>query len=300
MVKLDENMLANMSRNNPVVGEVLVLRESGLFPDTEDIAVALTKAMAGKELGVGPFASQSAFYMMPVKDSQGKYTKKKLEVWTNYLKALAKKRGYYWHVLGWTGQEADIIFWHKTLGKLGPCKLTWKDCTDAGLTNGPNSHTWTKYPKHMLMKSCIRLAIMTYAPEVLVGGTEEARLIDEPLEQSDVDVATEPEIVIDDGLDTQERGQDAAEELNGPALPKEDEERLITQSERAALFSKASEVGLSKDGFRDLLISLYKEESTSKLKVKQFRYLIDEKFPLIDKSMEPQEGSKKHKVLAGV
>lgn len=300
MVKLDDNMLAQMSRNNPIVGEVLILRESGLFPDTEDLAVALTKAMAGRELGVGPLASQSAFYLMPVKDAQGKYSKKKLEVWTNYLKALAKKRGYYWHVISWTRQECEILFWHKTLGKLGPCKLTWQDCTDAGLTNGPNSHTWNKFPKHMLMKSCIRLAIMTYAPEVLVGGVDEARLLDEPLEQSEVDISSEPEILIaDDVLDAEERGQDAAEELSGPSLAKEDETRLINQSERSSLFGKASEVGLSKEGFRQLLIDLYKDESTSKLTIKQYHYLMDEKFPALDQSIEPQEGSKKHKVLLG-
>lgn len=312
LVKLDESMVTNLAKQDPVVAQVLVLQQSGLYPEMKDIAVAMTKAWAGKELGIGPAVSQKAFHKLTINN------KTELNMWTKYLAALAQKRGYYWHEMSANlKQESHLVFFHKKRGKLGVWKFTREDAASQGLLN---RDVWKKHTATMIAKSCLRGGLSHYAPEIFVGGINGDVIIDEPLD--DVDNEPEPTftLVEEEELtseEIQERGEQATDELCGSVKESDKENKdavvkpkskkkvsessesgdepqlCIGKTEQLAIFDAATKAGMTKGTLKKHVIDFFNKDKTSDLNHNEYKFIVDVMLPKFDKEQTPEKGTVK-------
>jgi len=133
--------------------------KSGFFKDAGDVAKAAVKILAGRELGIGAFASIQGISLI-----QGK-----LNLSANLQAALLKKSGKYdFKVLQHTNKICQIEFFYKNGKAIGVETFSIDDAKQAGLLS---NQVWAKYPKNMLFARCLTNGIRFHCPDIGEGST---------------------------------------------------------------------------------------------------------------------------------
>ena len=102
-------MAAPPSTSEPPVGPMTdplaigqVMARSGLFPDITRVSQAVVKVLAGRELGIGPFAAMSDIHIIEGKPVIG----------ARILAALVRQSAVYdYEIVEWTNQRCAIDFY---------------------------------------------------------------------------------------------------------------------------------------------------------------------------------------------
>jgi len=138
-----------------------VLSKSGYFSDARDAAQAIVKVLAGRELGFGPIASMTGFYIV----------KGKISMSANLMGAAVKRSGKYDYTITKLDMtQCIIMFWGRNpksgeFAEIGESVFTAEDAKQAGLA-GDN---WTKYKRNMLFARAMSNGVKWYCPDVTGG-----------------------------------------------------------------------------------------------------------------------------------
>lgn len=179
---------------------------SGMFGrDIDRVSKAITKIMAGQELGMAPFAAMRAIHVI-----EGNAT-----LSANTMAAMVKRSGHYdYEVLKKTAEGCEIAFYESRAGvrrKVGTETFDIEEARTAGLLNKNN---WRNYPKAMMFARCMSNGVRTYCPDVFNGmlvytpdemggkvdlsgdyaGAIDGEVIDEKPEAPSAEVKPEPEV----------------------------------------------------------------------------------------------------------
>ena len=125
-----------------------MLAKTGLLTDTRDIGVALSKIIAGCELGIGPSLALSSLHLI-----NGKITMS-----SGLISTLIKRSGKYRFRSQVDARLCAIEVYELFNGRweqIGAETFSFEDAKAAGLTTGPNKSNWEKYPRNMLFARCI-------------------------------------------------------------------------------------------------------------------------------------------------
>lgn len=133
-----------------------VLAASGYFEDAKDAAKAMTKILAGLELGVGPIAALTGIDII----------EKKVSYSANLLAALIRDSGRYdYRVVDLTNERCELAFFAGPT-QIGSSTFTIKDAEAAGLMKGAN---WQRYPRNMLFARAMTNGQAWFCPDVTHG-----------------------------------------------------------------------------------------------------------------------------------
>jgi hypothetical protein len=138
-----------------------LLAMSGYFDAKGDapqaIAMIATKIMAGREIGIGPFASVNGIHIISGKPSIG----------ANLLASAVKGSGRYdYRIREMSAQACRIEFFQKSGDKwesLGISEFTAEEARKAGTKN------MDKFPKNMLFARAMSNGVRFYTPDVFNG-----------------------------------------------------------------------------------------------------------------------------------
>ena len=137
------------------IGSAMV--RSGYFADSKDVNQAIVKILAGRELGLGEFASMSGIHIISGKPALG----------ANLLASLIKNDPRYnYKVKTMTDQECSIDFferWDNKWDLMGNSSFTAADAKKAGTKN------MDKFPRNMLFARAISNGAKWYAPGIFGG-----------------------------------------------------------------------------------------------------------------------------------
>jgi len=138
-----------------------VFAQSGYFRDAKDAAQCITKILAGRELGIGPFQSVAQFHVV-----EGKPTMS-----AGLVGALVKRSGRYDYLpKAWTDTEC-VLEWYQDRELVGESSFSMADAERANLHRGGSG--WTKYPKSMLLARALTQGARMYCPDVFGGAIYE-------------------------------------------------------------------------------------------------------------------------------
>lgn len=197
------------------LGSVLV--KSGFFQDTKDVAQAIVKVLAGRELGFGPIASMQGVYIV----------KGRVTLSANLVGAAIQRSGKYnYKVKELTNERCVLVFTEHPLSTATfESIFTMQDAVQAGIA----ADTYKKFPRNMLFARALTNGARWFCPEVFNG----------PIYTPDElgAVVTEEGRVID---------ADSGEVLSETPVDEDDDEtRLATAKEEwAATSAEASRLGI--------------------------------------------------------
>lgn len=217
-----------------------MLAASRYFEDAKDAAQAVVKVLAGQELGFGPIASMTGVYIV----------KGRVTLSANLMAASIKRHPKYdYRVRDLTDELAVVVFFENG-EESGSSEFTMAMARQAGLANSDN---WRKYPRNMLFARAVSNGAKWFCPDVFAGAPvytpdELGAEVDEtgdiiegsipavtaPSEPSRPDAPSEPAPTPAPpapSADADAAGVDVAP----AALPAEDENRLVSDEEIAAL-----------------------------------------------------------------
>lgn len=134
-----------------------VLSKSGYFSDVKDVAQAIVKVLAGREMGFGPIASMTGIYIVKGKPSMG----------ANLIAAAVKRSGKYdYRVKTHTADECSIEFYERVDGKrelIGLSTFTKADAAKAGTQN------IDRFPRNMLFARAMSNGAKWFCADVFGG-----------------------------------------------------------------------------------------------------------------------------------
>jgi hypothetical protein len=134
-----------------------VFYQSGYFRDARDAAQAITKILAGQELGIGPFAAMNGFHIIEGKPAMS----------AGLIGMLVKRSGKYDFRVTTTNEEECILDWYQGSELIGQSRFTMTDAARAKLIRGGSG--WEKYPSAMLFARALSAGARMYAPDVFSG-----------------------------------------------------------------------------------------------------------------------------------
>ncbi|MHB9029316.1 MAG: hypothetical protein ACYC9O_11160 [Candidatus Latescibacterota bacterium] len=141
----------------PELREVAKLfAESGLFPDTRNMAAAFVKIQTGKELGISAMASMTGIAIIGGKPVVG----------ANIVAAKVKMAGYNYRVKRLDNQGCVIEFFDRDGSSMGISSFSEEDARAAGLLNKDN---WKKYARNMYFSRAVSNGQRWYCPDALGG-----------------------------------------------------------------------------------------------------------------------------------
>ena len=139
------------------LGQVLV--KSGFFADSRDASQAIVKVLAGRELGFGPIASMTGFYIV----------KGRVSMSANLMAAAVKRSGRYdFRVRKLDNSEAAIEFLEHVGSEwvsLGVSSFTLEDAKRAGTQN------LERFPRNMLYARAMSNGVKWFCADVTGGPT---------------------------------------------------------------------------------------------------------------------------------
>lgn len=144
-------------KETKAIGEIFM--ESGMFPDIKTQAQAVVKIMAGKEIGLTPFESMNALYIV----------NGKLSLTANAMATIVKKGGKYdYQVEKLDDQECSICFYKLNGDKveMGKSTFTIKDAAKAEIIN---KVVWKNYPRNMLFARALSNGVKWFCPDASRG-----------------------------------------------------------------------------------------------------------------------------------
>jgi hypothetical protein len=141
----------------------IIMVEAGYFTDAkagspkQEVARAIVKLMAGRELGLSPIASMRGVYMLP--DGGIGYS-------SNLIASAIKKSGRYdYRVLENSATRCVIAFFEGG-EKVGESAWSLEDAQRAGLASKNN---WKNYPAAMLFSRALASGSRMFAPDLFDG-----------------------------------------------------------------------------------------------------------------------------------
>lgn len=136
---------------------------AGIVGKSESQASAIAKAVIaiqyGAEMGIPPLAALSNVYVINGRPSMA----------PAMMAAKLTERGYRYFVIQHDENACAIKYVSPKGEVLGTSVFTMKDAKTAGLSSGPNSHNWQKYPRNMLFARCMANGVRWYCSEVFLG-----------------------------------------------------------------------------------------------------------------------------------
>ena len=140
-----------------------VMARSGLFPDITRVSQAVVKVLAGRELGIGPFAAMSDIHIIEGKPVIG----------ARILAALVRQSAVYdYEIVEWTNQRCAIDFYRHGQ-KLEPTvTFDQQDAKRAELdkptrAGKPSNHT--KFPRNMKFARAMSNGVGLHCPDLTAG-----------------------------------------------------------------------------------------------------------------------------------
>ena len=140
-----------------------IMARSGLFPDITRVSQAVVKILAGRELGIGPFAAMSDIHLIDGKPVVG----------ARILAALVRQSPIYdYRVVEWSNERCAIEFFRHG-EKLEPTvTFAEEDAERAGLNqptrNGkPSNHM--KFPRNMKFARAMSNGVGLHCPDLTAG-----------------------------------------------------------------------------------------------------------------------------------
>ncbi len=223
--------LAPMS--DPIaIGQVMA--RSGLFPDITRVSQAVVKVLAGRELGIGPFAAMSDIHIIEGKPVVG----------ARILAALVRASTTYdYTVVEWSNERCAIDFYRHGQ-KLEPTvTFSDEDAQRAGLdkptrTGKPSNHM--KFPRNMKFARAMSSGVGLHCPD-LTAGTAIYTPDELGIEDPDADIAPVAELDIDD---VDEHGPQALAVEPGDEDPARAARAALTDSAIAGGYEAATVVDL--------------------------------------------------------
>jgi hypothetical protein len=203
-----------------------VMARSGLFPDITRVSQAVVKVMAGRELGIGPFAAMSDIHIIDGKPVIG----------ARILAALVRQSDVYdYEIVEWTNERCAIDFYRH--GKKLEPTVTFDeaDARRAELnkptrSGKPSNHM--KFPRNMKFARAMSNGVGLHCPDLTAGApvyTPDELGVDDPDadiapvgETQNPDAAADAQAVVGD----QEDADVVAERLR--ALTEAAEQRGVT------------------------------------------------------------------------
>jgi hypothetical protein len=189
---------------------------SGYFTDTKQLAQAIVKIQAGRELGIPP-----VYAMQNINLIRGRLCSS-----ANTLALLVKRSDKYnYRIKEHTDTSCVITFYESDNGKwaeVGDSKFTMEDAQRAQLVK-PDSG-WEKYPRAMLFSRAISQGARIYCPDVTSGlyTDEEIRAI--PAKPEDVELPTpEKQSEVQESSDSNKK---VAQSCDTPEQPITEAEKL--------------------------------------------------------------------------
>jgi len=137
-----------------------VFVKSGIFEDVKDVAQAIVKVLAGREIGLSPLESMMNLYVV----------KNRVAANSKVVSSLIKKSTKYDYLIEKLTNEECIISFTKEGVEIGKSEFTIKDAAKAGIVNKDN---WRNYPRNMLFSRAIANGARWYCPDVYCGYVEE-------------------------------------------------------------------------------------------------------------------------------
>jgi len=133
-----------------------MLAASGYFSDAKDAAQAVTKVLAGRELGFPPISAMTGIYIV----------KGRVTLSANLMAAAIKRHPRYdYRVLDLSNESAEVAFFESG-EQVGTSQFTIADAQRAGLAGGEN---WKKYPRNMLLWRALSNGAKFYCPDAFSG-----------------------------------------------------------------------------------------------------------------------------------
>jgi len=126
---------------------------SGYFSDAKDVAQAIVKVMAGREMGFGPFASMTGIHVIKGKPSIG----------ANLMAAAVKGHPRYDYRVRKMGADEVALEFFEGGESLGTSVFTKQDATKAGTQN------IDKFPRNMLFARAMSNGVKWYCPDIFAG-----------------------------------------------------------------------------------------------------------------------------------
>jgi len=200
---------------------------SGFFSDSREAAQAMTKILAGQELGLAPIQSMTGINVI----------KNKVTLSANLMAALLKKAGYNWKILEHNAKVCNLQIYAPNGVDLGNCSFSIQDAKAAGLQGG----NWQKYPKNMLFARCISNVARWYAPEVITGCYTPEELQAQPAQPSQPAQPAQP-------AQPSQPAQPA--QPSQPAQPAQPAERKQSKNPNGHLHATCAEKGLTQQEIR--------------------------------------------------
>ena len=142
-----------------------VFVKSGIFSDVKDVAQAIVKVLAGREIGLTPLESMMNLYIV----------KGRVAASAKVISSLIKKsRTYDYKIVKIMDDECQVEFFKiQAAGvseSIGISSFTIKDAARAGVVNGAN---WKNYPRNMLFARAMTNGARWFCPDVYSGYAEE-------------------------------------------------------------------------------------------------------------------------------
>ncbi len=133
-----------------------VMVESGFFSDVKQVAQAMVKIQAGREIGLAPFAAMSGIHVIQGKPVLG----------ANLIATLVKNSGRYNYRVKQADNTACVLVWYEGGAAVGESSFTMTEAQAAQLTGKDN---WKKYTSDMLFARALTRGARRYAPGIFGG-----------------------------------------------------------------------------------------------------------------------------------
>lgn len=130
--------------------------KSGFFKDTRDVAQAIVKIQAGKELGFGPMASMQGIHVISGK----------VALSANILGAAVKRSGKYDYRVREMSDAAVEIEFFQYGESIGVSRFTMDDAKKAGVLG---NQTWQKFARNMLFARALSNGAKWFCPDAFGG-----------------------------------------------------------------------------------------------------------------------------------
>ena len=160
LVAQQGNLIQNFDDVNRI-GKAMAA--SGYFKDAANVAQAIVKIMAGREMGFGPFASMNGINIIKGKPSVG----------ANLMAAAIKGHpSYDYRLLELTPKQCVIAFFENGQ-KIGESHFTIEDAKKAGIGSmippGKPASMLEMFPRNLLFSRAISNGVRWYCPDVFAG-----------------------------------------------------------------------------------------------------------------------------------
>jgi hypothetical protein len=160
-VTVENNMNKAIVTYDPKEFEVMThlakaMVSSGYFNDAKEVAQAIVKIQAGKELGLPAFASMTGIHIIQGKPVLG----------ANVLATLVKNDPRYDYKVKVATNELCELTWFENGQEVGPSAFSMVEAKAANLNGKDN---WKRYPSDMLFARAISRGARRYAPGIFGG-----------------------------------------------------------------------------------------------------------------------------------